>query len=46
MAIDATRASGFLESPQKQVGRRNIGKVFSSGAANIPATLTMPTDAG
>jgi hypothetical protein len=46
MAIDATRASGFLESQQKQLWRRNIGKVFSSRAANIPPTLTMPTDAG
>ena len=35
-----------LESPQKELARRKIGKVFSSGAANIQPALTMPTDAG
>jgi hypothetical protein len=45
----AWRGSLFLassESPQEELGRRNIGKAFLSDGANIPSALTMPTDAG
>src|SRR6476660_9525345 len=35
----------FVEYPQEELGRRNIGKAFLSDGANIPSTLTMPTDA-
>jgi hypothetical protein len=39
-------SSDEVEIPKKELAQRNIGKAFLSDAANIPSTLTMPTDAG